>query len=83
MLGIIIGYSFTNPTHSFQYRNEEGTLLSIHFYTVADYLHLLQRTSQLFNQLGRNAMIFLAAAVSDFYLPEDQLVPFEMCSSSL
>jgi phosphopantothenate-cysteine ligase len=49
-------------------------LVSVHFYTVADYLFLLQRIGQMLAPLGRSAMLYLAAAVSDFYLPESRLV---------
>jgi hypothetical protein len=42
----------------------EGTLLSVDFQTVNEYLWLL----------GRRGMFYLAAAVSDFFLPEDRTV---------
>lgn len=49
-------------------------LLFIHFYTVADYLYLLQQLGQLLEIVGPRAILYLAAAVSDFYLPEAHLV---------
>lgn len=50
-------------------------LLSIPFYTISDYMYLLMRISKELATMGPKAMVFLAAAVSDFYLPEDKLVP--------
>lgn len=57
-------------------------LLYIHFYTVADYLYLLQRLGQLLNGIGPRAILYLAAAVSDFYLPEAHLVCEPVISTS-
>jgi phosphopantothenate-cysteine ligase len=54
--------------------NEAGILLSVEFTTLSDYLHLLQGTAQLLDQCGRSAMLYLAAAVSDFYIPACELV---------
>lgn len=54
--------------------------MSIHFYTVADYLFLLQAIGQILSPLGRSALLYLAAAVSDFYLPESQLAEHKIQS---
>lgn len=52
----------------------EGTLLSIDFQTVNDYLWLLKGVTGAMASLGRRGMFYLAAAVSDFFLPEDRVV---------
>lgn len=57
-------------------------LLSIHFYTVADYLYLLQQLGQLLEGIGPRAVLYLAAAVSDFYLPESHLVQGSVAPAS-
>jgi phosphopantothenate-cysteine ligase len=44
------------------------------FVTVNDYLWLLRAVSQELSVLGRNAMYYLAAAVSDFFLPRQKMV---------
>ena len=49
--------------------SEAGTLLSVEFVTLSDYLHLLQGVSQLLSDCRRSALLYLAAAVSDFYIP--------------
>lgn len=51
-----------------------GTLHTLTFVTVNDYLWLLRAVSQELFPLGRNAMFYLAAAVSDFFLPRQKMV---------
>lgn len=51
-----------------------GTLHTLTFVTVNDYLWLLRALSQELFALGRHAMFYLAAAVSDFFLPRQKMV---------
>jgi phosphopantothenate---cysteine ligase (ATP) len=51
-----------------------GTLLTLNFVTVNDYLWLLRAVSQELSLLRRSAMYYLAAAVSDFFLPTQKMV---------
>ena len=51
-----------------------GTLLTLNFVTVNDYLWLLRAVSQELSVLGKDAMYYLAAAVSDFFLPRQKMV---------
>ncbi|ESK90235.1 phosphopantothenate-cysteine ligase [Moniliophthora roreri MCA 2997] len=51
----------------------QGTLLTLTFVTVNDYLWLLRAVSQELSKLKRKAMYYLAAAVSDFFLPRQKL----------
>lgn len=53
-----------------------GTLHTLTFVTVNDYLWLLRAVSQELVSLGRHAMFYLAAAVSDFFLPRQKMVRF-------
>ena len=53
---------------------KEGRLLQIDFTSLVDYLHLLRACSLILARAGRNAMLYLAAAVSDFYIPRDKMV---------
>lgn len=55
-----------------------GTLHTLTFVTVNDYLWLLRALSQELSVLKRKAMYYLAAAVSDFFLPRQKMV----CRSS-
>jgi phosphopantothenate-cysteine ligase len=53
---------------------QAGLLHTLTFVTVNDYLWLLRAVSQELSTLGRNALYYLAAAVSDFFLPRQKLV---------
>lgn len=57
-----------------------GTLLSIEFQTVNEYLWLLKGVTDAMVPLGRRALFYLAAAVSDFFLPEDKMAEHKMQS---
>jgi phosphopantothenate-cysteine ligase len=54
----------------------EGRLLFVSFESVTDYLELLQSTAEAVHAagLGSSALMYLAAAVSDFYLPKEQVI---------
>jgi phosphopantothenate-cysteine ligase len=53
-----------------------GLLHSINFVTVHDYLFLLRGVSEILGNVGRKAMYYLAAAVSDFFIPQQKMVSF-------
>ena len=53
---------------------ELGTLHTLTFVTVDDYLFLLRALAKSMRVLGRHAMYYLAAAVSDFFLPRYKMV---------
>ncbi|GLB42069.1 putative DNA / pantothenate metabolism flavoprotein [Lyophyllum shimeji] len=50
-----------------------GTLHTLTFVTVNDYLWLLRAVTKELSVLGKRAMYYLAAAVSDFFLPRQKL----------
>ena len=50
-----------------------GCLLLIEFTTLSDYLHYLQASAQSLAVCGSYAMMYLAAAVSDFYIPQSDM----------
>lgn len=50
-----------------------GTLHTLTFVTVNDYLWLLRAVSQELSVMKRKAMYYLAAAVSDFFLPRQKM----------
>ncbi|KAF7303170.1 Phosphopantothenate-cysteine ligase [Mycena kentingensis (nom. inval.)] len=52
---------------------QAGTLHTMTFVTVNDYLWLLRAVSQEMSVLGKRAMYYLAAAVSDFFLPRQKM----------
>ncbi|KAG8853994.1 hypothetical protein FRB96_007857 [Tulasnella sp. 330] len=53
--------------------NDEGTFLPLTFVTVNDYLWLLKAVSEEMAVLKRHSIYYLAAAVSDFFLPTQKM----------
>ena len=53
---------------------KQGKLLQLHFTTLAEYLWLLRSTCQALAPLKSRAILYLAAAVSDFYIPSNEMV---------
>jgi hypothetical protein len=49
----------------------DGTLLELEFHTVTDYLFLLKEAGLASRVAGNQVMFVLAAAVSDFFVPEE------------
>jgi hypothetical protein len=58
----------------------EKMLLSFPFESVHDYLELLEAATKQLGPFGKRACIFLAAAVSDFYIPREKV---SVCPSQL
>lgn len=61
-----------------QYKSaqESQSLLQIGFTSLSDYFWLLRTVCESLADLDSYAMLYLAAAVSDFYLPAQQMVSF-------
>lgn len=53
---------------------QEKRLLCIDFTTLSDYLWLLRGACQQLTNHGSKALLYLAAAVSDFYIPANKIV---------
>ena len=52
----------------------KGTLHTLTFVTINEYLYLLRAISHELNRVKRKALYYLAAAVSDFFLPTQKMV---------
>ncbi|MEQ2212397.1 hypothetical protein XENOCAPTIV_030203 [Xenoophorus captivus] len=61
---------------------EGGLLLPIEFNTLSEYLHLLKAAAQALSTIGSKAMFYLAAAVSDFYIPASEMPEHKIQSSN-
>uniref|UniRef100_A0A3B4GPV1 Phosphopantothenate--cysteine ligase n=1 Tax=Pundamilia nyererei TaxID=303518 RepID=A0A3B4GPV1_9CICH len=57
-------------------------LLPIEFSTLSEYLHLLKAAAQALSKIGSKAMFYLAAAVSDFYIPASEMPEHKIQSSN-
>ena len=58
-----------------------GLLREIPFTTLSDYLWLLRACCETLAPLGEHAMLYLAAAVSDFYIPASSMSEHKLQSS--
>ncbi|PON53062.1 DNA/pantothenate metabolism flavoprotein, C-terminal [Parasponia andersonii] len=61
---------------------EEGLLLKLPFTTIFEYLQILRMIALSTSNLGQNAMFYLAAAVSDFYVPWHSMAEHKIQSAS-
>jgi phosphopantothenate-cysteine ligase len=57
-----------------KYVKNNASYLMITYESLGDYLWLLKGISQELNCMGPRAMLYLAAAVSDFYIPQNDMV---------
>ena len=60
----------------YQAEHATGALLYVYFTRVSDYLWLLRAACECLARSGVRAMLYLAAAVSDFYIPKSKVVSF-------
>ncbi|XP_071386438.1 phosphopantothenate--cysteine ligase [Centroberyx affinis] len=66
----------------YQEVKDAGLLLPIEFNTLSEYLHLLKAAAQALSTIGSKAMFYLAAAVSDFYIPASEMPEHKIQSSN-
>lgn len=64
----------------YQKSRAEGTLLLLPYTTINEYLWHLREIAKLMKPLGSHGMFYLAAAVSDFFIPKDRMVEHKIQS---
>lgn len=64
----------------YKYAVNNNRLLCIDFTTLTEYLWLLRTASEALIPHGNKAMVYLAAAVSDFYIPREELPTHKIAS---
>lgn len=67
----------------YRYAKKNNLLLLLPFTTIAEYLFELRSLAKLMRPLGANALFYLAAAVSDFFIPRDRMAEHKIQSSEL
>ena len=65
----------------YQKVRENSRLLELAFTTLTDYLWYLKTICQAFSTIGPRALLYLAAAVSDFYIPRQEMAEHKLQSS--
>lgn len=63
-------------------KKRKNELLSITFTTLSEYLYSLREIALILQKKGVNAMLYLAAAVSDFWIPPAKLAEHKIQSSA-
>ncbi|KZZ91603.1 phosphopantothenate-cysteine ligase [Ascosphaera apis ARSEF 7405] len=66
----------------YKHAKENEMLLLLPFVTVTDYLHELRALAKEMRPLGPNALFYLAAAVSDFFIPRNRMAEHKIQSSN-
>lgn len=74
--------NITTVLQRYQAVKAAGLLLPVEFSTLSDYLHLLKAAAQALSSIGSKAMFYLAAAVSDFYIPASEMPEHKIQSSN-
>ncbi|XP_075975876.1 phosphopantothenoylcysteine synthetase [Anticarsia gemmatalis] len=59
-----------------------GAILQLSFTSVSEYFWLLRAACECLAHVGSRALLYLAAAVSDFYIPKDRVPTHKMQSES-
>ncbi|KYK59879.1 phosphopantothenate-cysteine ligase [Drechmeria coniospora] len=67
--------------HEYRRAKDAGLLLMLPFVTIGDYLHELRAVSRLMGPLGPRALLYLAAAVSDFFVPPERMAEHKIQST--
>ncbi|KAL2128869.1 hypothetical protein VTI74DRAFT_8556 [Chaetomium olivicolor] len=61
---------------------DRNMLLLLPFVSISDYLHELRSVAQLMRPLGPRGLLYLAAAVSDFFVPPDRMSEHKIQSTN-
>jgi phosphopantothenate-cysteine ligase len=65
----------------YQAAKKDNLLLILSFVTITEYLWELREVAKLMQPLGSKALFYLAAAVSDFFVPYDRMVEHKIQSN--
>ncbi|KAI0522140.1 DNA/pantothenate metabolism flavoprotein [Xylaria bambusicola] len=85
------GSVIANPAHQqkmlrvlrkYNAAKRQNMLLMLPFVTITDYLHELRAVAQLMRPLGPNGLLYLAAAVSDFFVPPERMSEHKIQSTT-
>ncbi|RNA04094.1 phosphopantothenate--cysteine ligase [Brachionus plicatilis] len=77
----LINFNFDQLLESHQDAVEKNLILNVDFITVFEYFALLDYSCRAISSLEKNALVYLAAAVSDFYVPLNEMPEHKIQSS--
>lgn len=75
------GETMARVLSEYKRARDEGLLLTVPFVTIGDYLHELRAISRLMAPLGPEGLLYLAAAVSDFFVPPERMAEHKIQST--
>ncbi|KAL8387297.1 hypothetical protein RB595_010013 [Gaeumannomyces hyphopodioides] len=85
------GRVVANPEHAarmlgvlrkYRAARQGNTLLMLPFVTITDYLYELRAVARLMRPLGPRGLLYLAAAVSDFFVPPERMAEHKIQSTN-
>lgn len=85
------GSVVANPEHQekmlrvlrkYRAAKDQRMLLMLPFVTITDYLHELRSAARLMRPLGPDGLLYLAAAVSDFFVPPERMSEHKIQSTN-
>lgn len=75
--------SMRDVLRKYRHAKDDNLLLVLPFTTVTEYMFELRALAHIMKPLGANALFYLAAAVSDFFIPRDRMVEHKIQSSEI
>ena len=69
---VVNSTTLQSTIRTYRHIKQQGLLITINFQTVDEYLQRLQLCSETLNIAGSLGLVYLAAAVSDFYIPQEK-----------
>ncbi|OKL62778.1 hypothetical protein UA08_01856 [Talaromyces atroroseus] len=76
-------HAMRDVLRKYRYAKQNNLLLVLPFTTVTEYIFELRAMANLMKPLGANALFYLAAAVSDFFIPRDRMAEHKIQSSEI
>lgn len=69
---VVNSITLQSTIRTYRHIKQQGLIITINFQTVDEYLQRLQLCSETLNIAGSLGLVYLAAAVSDFYIPQEK-----------
>lgn len=77
------GNRIVQVLRQYQSAKDRNMLLMLPFVTIGDYLHELRAIARLMAPLGPSGLLYLAAAVSDFFVPPERMSEHKIQSTDV
>ncbi|KAL9027950.1 MAG: hypothetical protein Q9196_003601 [Gyalolechia fulgens] len=85
--GVIVNREYQDKmrqvSRKYKAAKNSNTLLLLSFTTITEYLWMLKEVAVLMRPLGPKGLFYLAAAVSDFFVPKDRMTEHKIQSSEV